>query len=385
MKKLGWAFVVVALLTTGCASVKSPQQPGSDSTSAQVPEHPNQSEPNQSEPNQNELNQGETNQTTPLQTSPNQPTPDSLTPDQIEPLIFNQTPLPVSALTRELIKQGTVNDARLNEISGLAGSNYQPNLLWALNDSGHPPKLYRLNTSAVVIDVWDVKANNRDWEALASTVIQGRSYLLIAETGDNLQVHDEARIHIVLEPGRDALSSDVLTPINTLRFRYEGGPRNVEAMSVSGGEILLLTKERLVNGNSVPSQIFSLPLSLQNSNDTQLAQHRGSLTAPSRGIDIGLLSYMLNFDPLQPTDLSISFDGQHAYVLNYVHVLHYSKMLGESWQEAFSRKPNVLHRHGLRQAEALTVNALGEVWVTSEKNNAPLLGFIPFDPPLNFN
>ena len=295
------------------------------------------------------------------------------------------TTAPTSNLTQEPTTQGHIQDARLNEISGLAASNYRRDFLWALNDSGNAPQLYRLNTAAQLIDVWDLDVNNRDWEAMASVVINGTSYLLVAETGDNLQVHDESQVHIFLEPDVSASSSAPLKPVSTLRFQYEGGPRNVEAMGVDNNEIVFLTKERLVRGKSVASQIFSLPLTLQPSTQTLMARNVGSLRLPPRGFKIGILTRLLNIDPVQPTDMSISADGQHAYVLNYVQVLHYRKNANESCPSAFSKKPKVLYQHGLRQAEALTANALGEVWLTSEKNSPPLIGFKAFDPPIPFN
>lgn len=315
--------------------------------------------------------------------SPPQQPKVNASPNDSAPSEFKPAATP--SLTKALSTQGFIRDARLHEISGLAASNYQRDRLWALNDSGNSSQLYRINTAAEVVDSWDLDVKNRDWEAMASVVINGVAYLLVAETGDNLQVHDESRVHIVIEPDHTASPSAPLTPVTTLRFQYEGGPRNVEAMGVSNNEIFFLTKERLVNGKSVASQLFRLPLSLQPSTHTLIAKKIGSLTLPPRGFQIGVLTRLLNIDPMQPTDMSMSTDGQHAFVLNYVQVLHYRKDANETWPDAFSRKPKILHRHGLRQAEAITVNTLGEVWLTTEKTHPPLLGFKGFDPALTFN
>ncbi len=290
-----------------------------------------------------------------------------------------------SSLSFELTTQGQITDARLNEVSGLAASNQSTDVLWAVNDSGNASELYRLNTKAHLLDVWDLSIKNRDWEAMASVLIDGRSYLLVAETGDNLQIHAESRLHIFAEPDVNNTNEQPLTPITTLRFRYEGGPRNVEAVGVTNNTIYLLSKERLVNGKSVPSEIFRLPLNLTPSDVTLVADNIGKLALPKRGFNIGILTRLLNIDPIQPTDLVFSADGKHAFVLNYVHILHYVKNDNETWLGAFSRTPNITHHHGLRQAEALTANALGEVWVTSEKKNAPLLAFKAFEPPALFS
>jgi len=282
---------------------------------------------------------------------------------------------PAKKITTTLSVQGRLNDPRLSEVSGLAASNLNENRLWAINDSGNLAELFALTKQATFKQVWKVAASNRDWEALASTSIGGLPYLLVADTGDNLAVHKESRIHLIEEPDETTDISNTPVPVNTIRFSYPDGPQNVEAMAVSGLDIYLLTKERLLKKKASPSRIYRLTLKWDERNSPQTAVYLGTLRMPERSLKTKLLTKFLKLDPLQPTDLVISADDNHAYVLNYIHVLHYERLAGESWPIAFSKPPKVIHQHGLRQAEALTISSDGNVWITSEKIGARLLAF----------
>lgn len=287
----------------------------------------------------------------------------------------NTTTKPNRKITKALRVQGHLSDTRLNEVSGLASSILDSNRLWAINDSGNRAELFAINRQAAFSQVWQVAVSNRDWEAMASTSIGGVPYLLIADTGDNLAVHAEYRLHLIEEPDKDTTPNKPLIPAATIRFNYPDGSHNVEAIAVSGLDVYLLTKERLSNKTSVPSRIYRLALQWDNTDAVQTAVLLGLVQMPKRNWKVGLLTRLLNIDPIQPTDLVISADNNHAYVLNYVHVLHYERFANETWPQALAKQPNILHSHGLRQAEALTITADGNVWITSEKAGARLLAF----------
>lgn len=289
--------------------------------------------------------------------------------------------------------QGRLNDPRMNEISGLAVSQILPDRLWAINDSGNRAQLFAITLSAQLQAVYDINVPNRDWEALGSTSLNGVAYLLVADVGDNLQRYAESRIHFIKEPGQSATEASVdtgtsLTPAFSLTFRFPNGSSNVEAMAITNQQLLLITKERLPPDQSVtPSRIYRLPLPPlvnfpdtnatdtlgSDSENTLVAEFIGQLRLPERGLKVGLLTKLLNIDPLQPTDLVINTQGTEAYVLNYLQVLNYSRSGNETWSDAFAKPPRVIHNHGLRQAEALTVTPDDWVYITSERDGAPLI------------
>jgi len=304
------------------------------------------------------------------------PGPD-LNPYPQQPALSSEAMSPPVEIGPRIETQGELLDPRLNEISGIASSRINPLRLWAINDSGNAAELFALNLDGSLAGVWPINANNRDWEALSSATLGGVPYLLIADTGDNLRRHADYRIHLVREPTDTSSAGTRLQPDLTLTFIYPDGARNVESMAVVDGEIVLLSKQPLRSDDGPASRLYRLPINGVNPQDTLTAIYDGNLAMPERSLKVSLFTQLLNIDPVQPTDLAINDEGNAAYVLNYLNVLQYQRLDNESWADAFQRAPTTLHVHGLRQAESLTTDPFGNVWVTSEKQGSPLLAFRP--------
>ncbi|MEM9058498.1 MAG: hypothetical protein AAGD86_13540, partial [Pseudomonadota bacterium] len=100
---------------------------------------------------------------------------------------------------------GKIEKKSLNEASGMAASRTDDGVLWLINDSGHKPKLFAMAPDGTHLGTVDVDgANNRDWEDLASFSLDGRHWLLIADTGDNKSRHPVSALVVVPEPRPEA-------------------------------------------------------------------------------------------------------------------------------------------------------------------------------------
>lgn len=83
----------------------------------------------------------------------------------------------------------------------MAGSNTRSDLLWVLNDGGSPAALH-----AVGLDGADLgrvllpEIRNVDWEDLATFERDDRSWLLIADVGDNFAMRHHVTLYVVAEP-----------------------------------------------------------------------------------------------------------------------------------------------------------------------------------------
>ncbi|MEI6861188.1 MAG: hypothetical protein WCL04_02950 [Verrucomicrobiota bacterium] len=99
--------------------------------------------------------------------------------------------------------------AALPEASGLAASRRADGLLWSHNDSGGQPVLYALDAKGGLrgkLRIAGVK--NTDWEDLASFELDGRAWLLVADTGDNDERRKDCALLIIAEPDPADLASD---------------------------------------------------------------------------------------------------------------------------------------------------------------------------------
>jgi hypothetical protein len=145
----------------------------------------------------------------------------------------------------EAVSVGNLANPQINEASGLASSRLYPAVLWVINDGGNDPMLYAVGNDGADLGTFRV-----DWEALASFQLQDTAYLLIADVGDNWEQRKTSSLYVVEEPSitKTGLSDD--TPVKIawhIRFTYEDGPRDCEAVAVDVAHqrVLLLSKRGL--------------------------------------------------------------------------------------------------------------------------------------------
>lgn len=250
------------------------------------------------------------------------------------------------------------------EASGIAVSPTRPNRLWIINDSGGTPELHLTGSDGSdhgKVTVRGVK--NIDWEDLSSFVLDGKPYLLIADTGDNASKREECQLHVVAEPEGDAKEVAVAW---TIRFTYDDGPRDCEAVAVDekSRKILLLSKR------TRPPMLYEIPLR-PSGEAPHLAKKVGQIDDPlATGLRLPLPYGS------QPTGLSLSADGQFAAVVTYARVFLFTRPEGGSWADAFATKPQELAHHRLDQAESIAFSRDGAaLFVVSEGLRSPLVHY----------
>jgi hypothetical protein len=166
---------------------------------------------------------------------------------------------------------GTVQDGTIREASGLARSNYDDDLLWVINDGGSPPILHAVGTDGSNRGAVRVaNAANIDWEDLASYESQGKSWLLVADVGDNLGARKAVNLYLVEEPLfplADSVSAKRIT------FVYPNGPRDAEAVAVDVEQqrAIILTKR------TIPAEFYAVSLS-SIGGETVVAERLGEIS-----------------------------------------------------------------------------------------------------------
>jgi len=256
-------------------------------------------------------------------------------------------------------------DPALKELSGLARSGRDGGLFWALNDSGNSPVLYLLDGQGQSRGWVGVAGEaNTDWEDFDAFTLEGRPYLLVADTGDNLARRIFCTLFIVPEP-RLAESTQGLEIRSAwkIQFRYPGGPRDCESVAVDpwSKEIFLISKR------TWPQELYSLPLRPLPSVAPVVARRRGIVNLPEAAPWEGPYAS-------QSTGLAFNPEGNLAAVLTYARVFLFVRQTNETWEQAFARKPEGLRRHGLEQAEGLAFSADGkQILVMSEGVGAAMV------------
>jgi len=149
-----------------------------------------------------------------------------------------------------VLSAGTLADASLRESSGVARSHRIPGVFFSINDSGNDPEIFALDSTGAALGRWPLPAlNNRDWEAIASGPCPAGRCLFIGDLGDNLETRKYVTIYRVTEPETLAAfrekSAVKVAGVDSLRFRYPGGPRDVEALWIdAAGTPYVVSKGR---------------------------------------------------------------------------------------------------------------------------------------------
>ena len=252
---------------------------------------------------------------------------------------------------------GDITSNALDELSGLAASRLRANLLWAINDGGDAALLYALATNGDQLGTVRIdKAANYDWEDMTSFVLAGTAYLLIADVGDNFSRREFYKIYVVKEPAVNRSKRDfskTATIAWQVRFQYEDGPRDCEAVAVDtlNRRILLISKRNL------PVVLYELPLKPGQTGADHVARRLTSI-------------YNLTL----PTGMDLSPNQSAAVILDYQRSYFFKRRNGEPWEQALIRAPQTIEFPSLKQQEAVCFSSDGKaIYITSEGIPAPLL------------
>jgi hypothetical protein len=265
---------------------------------------------------------------------------------------------------------GVLGDPELDEVSGLAASRAHPGIYWAQNDSGSGANLVAMAADGARVASFAVSgAENIDWEDIDAFELDGKRYLLVADTGDNGGIRKLLTLYVIEEPAK-LRDGDTLKPAWIVNFRWPDGARDCEASAVDAarGEVLLISKKR------VPPELFRVKLRPAN-DAVQVAELLATLPAirqPSQA--------ELKKNPVygryrsQITGADLSPNGRVLAVLNYHSIHLYVRNAGEDWSSAMKQAPGELNFPWLPQAEAVAFSPDGRsLLIGGEQRPSPLL------------
>lgn len=269
---------------------------------------------------------------------------------------------------------GLITDARLDEISGLAASRRVDDLYWVHNDAPRPAELVALDGTGQrrgSVRIEGVRAI--DWEDIASYSLDGKSWLLVGDVGDNLGVRKDYELIAIEEPELPLDGSTVtVKPAWRVRFRYPDGPHDVEALAVDvpARTVLLLSKR------TPRPTLYSLPL----------AAGAGAVATAQRLVEVEAIpaptpaERAAHFPAARyggsPTAMDVDPAAHRAIVMTYRDIWIFARANGQSWLQAFVRKPQRLPLPPLAQAEAVGFDRAGKaIRVSGERLPAPWLRF----------
>jgi hypothetical protein len=217
---------------------------------------------------------------------------------------------------------GIVQKLELDEISGMVASQNMPGKLWVHNDSGDGPNVYLIDQQAnwqASYQLQDV--TNRDWEDIATTKINGQSYLLLADIGDNLAAFaNQYYIYRCKEPNNTSATS--ISNVEKISFKYPDMARDAEAIMVdhATNDIYIISKR------DTKARVYLLAYPQSTTNITTAT----FITELSFGGEFGGV-------PSGATAADISAKNDEILIKNYFQVFYWKLKTNETIKQAISR------------------------------------------------
>ncbi len=245
----------------------------------------------------------------------------------------------------------------IDESSGLAASTRYDNVLWTHNDSGSAAILYAMDYSGKHLGTFFMGGDEpRDWEDMASFKLDGESFLLVADTGDNFEINYSARLSIFKEPDVYERQNQVVEPQWVIDFEYpKDKSYDIESVAVD----VIQKKIILLSKRNKKVHVFELPLRFDEHYENTIVMAKKIIK----------LKYFR-----RPTSMSFSADAKYAAILTYGKVYLFDNSRHERWDEIFKKPFKKIRYKGLYQPEAISFDQQTKnLFISSEKLPAKLL------------
>jgi hypothetical protein len=243
---------------------------------------------------------------------------------------------------------GRVNSGELVEVSGVAASRVNPDVLWVHND-GPSRRIFALSATGELVATvtHDVAVSDVEDIAIGPGPIPGQDYLYLGDIGDNDERRRDVRIIRIPEPRVNGEPGQQLPAEEAEVFRlvYPDGAHDAETLLVDPltGELVVVTKERR------SSRLYRAALSLPEPEKTFRLQATGKL----------------NLD--QVSAGAVSYDGKRVILRRENRGWMWDRAAGESIAAALTRQPTSVAVLGERQndnGEAVSFDASGQHYFT---------------------
>ena len=256
-----------------------------------------------------------------------------------------------------------IQDADLDEISGMAFSKKNKGMIWLHNDGLQFMKLFLVDLQGKTQAVFTSKSLTWDWEDLALDpgLVDGQSYLYAGDIGDNYGFRTSVTICKIPEPQLG--DKPELDKVEKIYLQYPDGSRDAEAMLIDpvSKQLYLFSKRGKVTG------VYAVPLQKMTGGKTIVMQKVGSISINSH-----------NDRLLWITGASISPAGDQLLLRSYKNVYYWKIEKGRKLETVFSRDPVILSHTAEFQGEAIAFSTDSAAFYTlSEGEHVPLNPITP--------
>ena len=260
-------------------------------------------------------------------------------------------PVTVVESTYENVQdRGLLENAQLDEASGLAASRLNRGYLWSHNDSGDKNRIFLFDTYGKGKYEFTIQgAENRDWEDMAVVKeSDGSATIYVADFGDNNAVYSSYAIYWFKEPVITASTPalNTITQVNKVTFTVSDGSRDMECLLVDQQ-----TKDLfIISKRETQKHLYKIPASNMVSGSSTKAEYLQTLDNISQPFS----SAAQVIQGFYITAGSVSPDNTEILVKNYLEIYYWKRKEGETIPQALARQAKTVPYQMEPQGEGIT-------------------------------
>lgn len=242
-----------------------------------------------------------------------------------------------------------LDNKKLKEISGIATSISNPGKIWVHNDSGNDAEIFLVDTNLNInLEITLKGIENRDWEdiAVGPGPVDGKSYIYIAEIGDNEAKYRYKHILRFEEPVVGSEKKIEVDSFDIITFTLPNQRKDTESLLLDP-----TTKDLyIISKREEPVYVYQL-LYPYSTTDTLIA------------------SEILSLPFTQIVGGDFSADGKEILLKNYESIYYWSNPGGKPVAEVLKQKPLLLPYEEEPQGESIAWARDGSGFYTLSEMN----------------
>jgi len=260
-------------------------------------------------------------------------------------------PVPVVESTYENVQdRGLLENAQLDEASGLAASRLNRGYLWSHNDSGDKNRIFLFDTYGKGKYEFTIQgAENRDWEDMAVVKeADGSATIYVADFGDNNSSYNSYAIYWFKEPVITASTPalNTITQVNKVSFTVSDGSRDMECILVDqqSKDLFIISKRET---QKQLYKIASANMVAGSTTKAEFIQKLDNISQPFSSAAQVIQGFYI-------TAGSVSPDNTEILVKNYLEIYYWKRKEGETIPQALARQAKTVPYQMEPQGEGIT-------------------------------
>ncbi len=253
---------------------------------------------------------------------------------------------------------GVIENAQINEASGIVAGIKNKDSFWVHNDGGDKNRIFLTDKNGKGVKEFYLSgAINRDWEAIAIGNFSDGSFLYIGDIGDNNNQFGEYVIYRLPEPdvATNSPMTNTINGVERITYQYPDGARDAECLMIDHQtkDIYILTKreqkKRLYR--------LSFPQSYTAKMTAEFIEEVNFSEGSNQAFYI--------------TDGNISPDNQEIIIKNYLQIFHWRRQNNESVANTLKRTTQIVPYTFEPQGEGVCFanNFSGYYTISEESDN----------------